>query len=331
MFNFRNALLLASTALVLIATTGCERHSKSEVYYLVSNNLKLPYWKTVNEGFAKAGDEYHVTTLLRGPDTYDAQAEADEFKKAVAAKPAGILVSVVDASLLGPEINSAIESGIPVITLDSDAPHSERLFFIGTNNLEAGRLGGQRVVEKLKGKGNVVVFTSPGQPNLDERLKGYKDAFADQPGIKIAEIFDIKGDANAAFDRAEIDVQKTGAEKIDAFICLESGSGKAVAEVLRRHNASDRLLIGMDVDPATLQLIQEGRIDSTIAQKPYTMGYYGLKALDMVHHSLPTKFEPNYQVDTFSRYPAFIDTGTALVDKDNASIYAQSEANAAAK
>ena len=76
-----------------------------------------------------------------------------------------------------PEIDAAIDANIPVITIDSDAPHSHRLFFIGTNNLEAGHLGGQRVVNKLGGKGNVVFFSMPGQPNLDERLKGYEDIF----------------------------------------------------------------------------------------------------------------------------------------------------------
>ncbi len=77
---------------------------------------------------------------------------------------------------LQPGIDAAAAAGIPVITMDSDAPGSQRLYFIGTNNLEAGHLGGKRVIEKLGGKGNVVFFTLGGQPNTDERLKGFKDA-----------------------------------------------------------------------------------------------------------------------------------------------------------
>ena len=86
--------------------------------------------------------------------------------------------------------------------MDSDAPESHRLYFIGTNNLQAGRLGGQRVAAQLNGKGNVVFFTMPGQPNLDERLKGYKDVFADYPDIKVVEVFDMKGDSGVAMDKA---------------------------------------------------------------------------------------------------------------------------------
>ena len=40
----------------------------------------------------------------------------------------------------------------------------------------------------------------------------------------------------------------------------------------------------MDTDEATLKLVKSGLIDATVAQKPYTMAFYGLKALDDVHH-----------------------------------------------
>ena len=73
-------------------------------------------------------------------------------------------------------IDRAIAAGIPVITVDSDAPGSKRLFFIGTNNHQAGFTGGKRLAQELKSKGNVVVFTMPEQANLAERLQGYRDA-----------------------------------------------------------------------------------------------------------------------------------------------------------
>ena len=116
-------------------------------------------------------------------------------------------------ALMGPEINKAMAAGIPVITMDSDAPDSQRLYFIGTNNLEAGRLGGQRVAAELNGKGNVVFFTMPGQPNLEERLKGYKDVFSNYPGIKIVEVFDMKGESGTAMDKAQEYLARTGPGK----------------------------------------------------------------------------------------------------------------------
>lgn len=322
----RNAtrLFVASLAVSSFGLTGCQYHSKHDVYYLVSNNLKLPYWKMVNQGFTQAATEYGVTAQLTGPDTYDPQAEAEAFSKIAAYKPAGILVSVADVNLMRDEINAAVAAGTPVITVDSDAPLSNRLYFVGTNNLSVGHLGGQRLIEQLHGKGNVVFYTIKGQPNLEERLKGYKDLLADHPQIKIVDVFDTKGDPGAAFDQTEQYMGKTGADKIDAFVCLESAAGKSIAEVLKRKNANDRLLIAMDSDADTLGLIKDGSIDATISQKPFTMGYVGLKALDEIHHNKPASFLNNYAVDSTSPYPVFVDTGTAIVDKINVDMYLQS-------
>src|SRR5579864_7484843 len=139
MFGKRTVFALLAGTLALL--TGCTRHSKDEHYYLIATNTKVPYWQTAGTGFTNAAAEYGVTAELRGPDGFDPQAEVQEFRSMVARKPAGILISVADAKLMTPEIDAAVAAGIPVITVDSDAPQSHRLYFIGTNNLEAGRLG----------------------------------------------------------------------------------------------------------------------------------------------------------------------------------------------
>ncbi len=315
MLGKRIVYLFLATTLVLLA--GCDRHQKSEQYFLIATNIDLPYWQTASDGLEKAAQQYGVTAEMDGPSTFDPQGEVQAFRSAVAKKPAGILVSVADANLMTPEIDSAVAAGIPVITIDSDAPDSKRLYFIGTNNLQAGRMGGERVARQLNGKGNVVFFSMPGQPNLDERLKGYEDAFSKYPGINIVEIFDMKGNSGTAMDKAQEYLARTGKNKVDGFICLEASAGKDVAEAFRRSNATGRVLVAMDVDQATLYLVKQGVIDSTISQKPYTMALYGLKALDDVHHYPVKAMNINYRLDPFSPFPTFVDTGVSLVDRTN--------------
>ena len=311
----RILFVLAAGTLPLLS--GCTRHSNREQYYLIATNTAVPYWKMAAAGFAAAGAQYGVSVDTRGPAGLNPQAEVDEFKAMVARKPAGILVSVANSQMMAPEIDAAIAAGIPVITVDSDSPESKRLYFIGTNNREAGRLGGQRFAAQMNGKGNVVFFTNPGQPNLDERLEGYKDIFAGYPGIKVAEVFDIKSDPGAALDKAGEYLARTGAAKIDGFICLDSRSGSNVAEAFKRRNATDRLMIAMDADSDTLKLVGDGTIDSTISQKPYTMAFLGLKALDEIHHYPVKPLGADFGLDPYSPFPAFIDTGVALIDRTN--------------
>lgn len=314
-------VLLIAVAALAAAVAGCGRHSSSEHYYLVASNIKLAYWQSAAAGLDKIAAEYHVHAELRGPQNFDAQAQVQEFRSVVALKPTGILVSVVDAKLMQREIDDAIEAGIPVITVDSDAPNSRRLFFIGTNNLEAGRLGGHALVEKLGGQGNVVFYTMPGQPNLDERLSGYEDVLSGSPGIHVADIVDIRGQGTVAFDKTEQYLAKTGKDKIDAFVCLEASAGREVGEVLRRANDKTRVVIAMDVDKDTLDLVKAGVIAATVAQKPFTMAYVGVEALDQLYHSPLPSLTTDYQVDPFAPIPAFVDTGVALVDQSNVDLF----------
>jgi ribose transport system substrate-binding protein len=332
MKSFVRQVVVVSAGLgVALGMTGCSRHSYSEQYYIIATNIKLPYWQTAGAGLSKAAALYGVKSELRGTDKFDPQGEVQEFRTVVARKPAGILVSVADPALMSTEIDSALAAGIPVITIDSDAPNSHRLYFIGTNNLQAGRLGADRVVQKLHGKGNVVFYTMPGQPNLDERLKGYEDVFSTQSGMNVAEVFNIKGESGTAFDKTQELLAKTGKDKINAFVCLEASAGKDVAEALKRANVTDRELVAMDVDEETLNLVKAGVIDATIAQKPYTMAFYGLKALDDIHHYPLKSLTADYSVDSFSPVPSFVDTGAALVDSNNVDAFIKTRENAEGK
>ena len=58
--------------------------------------MALPYWQTGAKGFNQAAAQYKVTAKVVGPENYDPQAELAEMQKAVAAKPAGILITVAD-------------------------------------------------------------------------------------------------------------------------------------------------------------------------------------------------------------------------------------------
>jgi ribose transport system substrate-binding protein len=320
----RFVLLLAASAYA-ISLTGCARHSSAEHYYLVAANTKLAYWQSASAGLDRISKEYDVHADMRGPTTFDPQGEVDEFRSVVALKPAGILVSVADAKLMQPEIDSAINAGIPVITVDSDAPNSKRLYFIGTNNRQAGRLGGHALVQKLGGKGNVVFFTNPDQPNLNERLDGYKDVLAESPNIHIKEVVDIKGQSTAAFDYTEHALPLTGKNRVDAFVCLEASAGPEVGEVLHRADAKDRVAIAMDLNKDTLDDVKQGILAATIAQKPFTMAYIGVKMLDDLHHYPLASLTKDYSVDPFAPIPAFIDTGSALVDASNVDQFMQAQ------
>jgi ribose transport system substrate-binding protein len=146
----------------LLLLAGCaSRNGDSDKYYLVSAQIQLPYWKAAGAGFLNAAKKLNLHAEFVGPETYDPKAQQLEFERIVKNRPSGILISVANPELMKADIDAAIESGIPVITMDADSPSSKRLLFIGTDNYHAGVMGATVAARELHGKGNVVVFTIP--------------------------------------------------------------------------------------------------------------------------------------------------------------------------
>jgi ribose transport system substrate-binding protein len=309
----RSFLVLAT---FLVPTFGCGRHDSDEKYYLVSANIQLPYWQEAKAGFMQAAAQLQVKAKFVGPDTYDPKGEQKAFDEAVQQKPSGILLSAADPATLMIDIDKAIAAGIPVVTMDADAPASKRLFFVGTNNYQAGMLGGTRLAQELKDKGNVVFFTMPEQANLAERLRGYREALGRFPDIHVVRVVNIEGDPRIAFDTTDQILGKEG-DKVNAFVCLEAQAGREVATVLNNRNVHNKIVIAMDTDADTLSWIEKGVIAATIAQKPYTMSMVGLHLLDDLHHNKLPRLDNDWSKDSFAPIPAFVDTGTALIDKNN--------------
>jgi ribose transport system substrate-binding protein len=318
--RFLLASLLAASAAVLLTSCGKAPH-QDEHYILVTNNKTLPYWQEANAGFADAVRQlgFGVKAEMVGPDTFSPNDELSAFNQAVAAHPSGILISPASTKIFQDPINSAIQQGIPVICIDSDVPDSNRLMFIGTDNFRAGQQSGARVAEALHGEGSVVVITVPGQYNLDERLRGVKDAFSHNPKIHIEQVIDDQGDPRKANDQISGLLEKKA--RMDGILCLEASGGPGAGEALHRLNLDGKIpIVAMDKDPETLDFIAGGTILASIAQKPYTMAFYGLQSLDDLHHNVVHEFA-NWRTAPASPLPSLMDTGIGIVDKSNIQAY----------
>lgn len=299
------------------AVAACQEpyHQKEERYIFIAANINLPYWQEAQAGLADAAAQMGVKAELDGPASFSPQEELAAFQKAAAQNPAGILVSVSNPQIFKAPIDSAVLQGIPVITVDADAPDSHRVLFVGTDNFRAGQESGKRIADILKGQGQVVLISIPGQLNLDERVRGVTEALKKYPGIKIVETIDDKGDSRNAYDAISALLSKK--QKLDGIVCLEASGGAGAAASLHRLDLTGKIaIVSFDKDPETLDGIERSWINATIVQKPYVMAYYGLKFADDLHHNVVHEFK-DWRTAPAAPIPSWVDTGTAIVDKSN--------------
>jgi len=288
-------------------------HDQDERYIFVASNVNIPYWQEAQAGLTDAAKQMGVKAEMTGPEKFDPQAQLEAFQKALASKPAGIMISVTRPDLLQDAINTAIAQGIPVVTVDSDAPNSKRVLFVGTDNIRAGSESAKRMADILKGQGQVVIISVPGQLNMDQRAQGVNETLKKYPGIKIVQTIDDKGDPRVAND--SVSALLKAKTKIDGIICLEASGGSGAAEALHRLDVKIPI-VGFDKDPETLDWIDRDGITATVTQKPYVMAYYALKFADDLHHNAVHEFK-DWRTAPASPMPTFVDTGTALLDKHN--------------
>ncbi len=321
MKKYAGALAFLMILLVAAVIASCAKpyHEETERYVFVATNIELPYWQEAQAGFLDAAKQLGVKAELIGPVKYDPDAEAGMFQNVVEQHPAGICLSAARPEMFKAKIDKAISEGIPVICVDADVPDSRRVLYIGTDNFKAGRESVKRIAALVPGKGNIVVITIPGQRNIDDRLAGVVDALKNFPSMKLTKILDDKGDWRNAFDQISDMISKK--EKIDGIICLEATGGPGASDALNRFEMAGKVpIVAFDKDPKTLELIEKGAIASTIAQKPYVMSFYGLKFLDDLHHNAVKEFK-DWRSAPAAPLPSWVDTGTAVVDKNNLAVF----------
>ncbi|HTQ96024.1 MAG TPA: substrate-binding domain-containing protein [Candidatus Acidoferrum sp.] len=310
-------LSIAGCVAFSFANGGCQKpyHQSDERYVLVAANVNLPYWQEAAAGLTDIGKNTGVKVDFVGPATFSPEEELTAFKQAVAQHPSGIMVSVTDPKLFKEPIDNAILQGIPVITIDADAPDSNRVLFIGTDNFRAGQDSGKRMGTLLGGQGKVVLIALGGQLNSEERVRGVNEALKKYPGVQVIQTIDDKGDEGVAADAIAALIAKK--EKIDGIICLEASGGEGAASALHRLDMTGKIkIVAFDKDPQTLDAIDKKWITATVVQKPYVMAYYGVRFLDDLHHNVVHEFK-DWATAPTGPLPTFVDTGTAVVDSSN--------------
>jgi ribose transport system substrate-binding protein len=255
-----------------------------------------------------------VKTEYVGPAEYDMSAMITAFEQAIARKPAGIIVVGFESSL-NAIVDKAVDAGIPVVTVDADLPGSKRIAFVGTGNFQAGYEGGKKLSELIGGKGKVALMTKPGQSNLEERIAGYKKAFAENPGVSLVQVADTQSDPSVAAQAAASLLQKY--PDLAGIGCVEAAGGSGAATAVNEAGKKGTVkIVSMDRGNEVLDAIKEGVISASVAQQTALMPFYALQILYNLKNN-PVPISNDNASAHVTGVPAVVDTGVIVIDQSN--------------
>src|SRR5215475_6127817 len=266
-----------------------------------------PFWSVVKKGVDQAATDMRVKVEYQAPATFDMVAMSQLIDAAVASKPDGLVVSIPDATALGPSIKKAVAAGIPVISINSgyeDAQKLGVLAHIGQTEYEAGQGGGQRMAD-AGAKNALCVNQEVGNAGLDQRCQGFTDAMT-KAGGKVAVLAVDLNDPTGAASKIQAALQAD--TTIDSILTLGPTGAAPALKVLTDQKLLGKIkLATFDLSPDVLSAINDGNMLFAIDQQQYTQGY-----LAVVYMTLYLE-----NADTPGNF--LVPTGPGFVTKDNAS------------
>jgi ribose transport system substrate-binding protein len=259
-------------------STGEGGSSKNLRLAFVTNNAS-DFWTIARKGTEKADAELNDATVeFRIPSEGTAADQKRLIDDLLAKGVEGIAMSPVDPDNQTQLINDTAKRAL-VVTQDSDAPKSDRAFYVGTDNVAAGRQAGGLIKEALPQGGKIMVFVGKlDARNAQERLQGIKETLQ---GSNI-EIIDVRTDDTDRV-RAKSNVSDTIVRYPDvaALVGLWSYNGPAILNAVTDANKIGKVkIVAFDEEDETLAGVKQGAIYATVVQQPYEFGYQAIKLMD---------------------------------------------------
>jgi ribose transport system substrate-binding protein len=245
------------------------------------------WWNAVEKGMNDGAAEFKAHVEMHR--NRDSQV-ADQIRllEEVLSLPdiQGVAISVQEADSPGiaDKMRELQEAGKVVITIDSDGQKDARRAYIGTNNVKAGEVAG-RLARTLRPQGGktVAFVGTAAAANARERRDGFF--------VGAGELFrlDAQHDALEVLEdsadpaRAQSNVQTAITKHPEAgvYLGLWSYNAHIIAEEIAKFPELRRktTIVTFDLDELAGQDVAQGKIDATVCQNPYEMGYRAVRLL----------------------------------------------------
>ena len=305
-------LAVAAFVLTLASCGGKPDVSKSLTIAVIPKGTTHEFWKSINAGAVKAQRELKeqgvpVEIIWKGPlreDDRDQQIQVVE--NFTSRKVSGIVLAPLDAQAMVAPVSSAIQSGIPVVVMDSGLNTDQYLSFIATDNFKGGQMAGEFMAKLLGEKGNVILLRyAVGSASTEEREKGFLEVIGKFPGLKLISSDQYSGATRETAYQASQNLMNRFGNEVNGVFCVNEPSTIAMTKALRDIGKAGGMvkMIGFDAGSQSVLDMKSGDVQGLAVQNPVLMGYESV--MTMVKHLKGEKVEKR------------IDTGVVLVTPEN--------------
>jgi ribose transport system substrate-binding protein len=309
----RQFFLALITALVL-ATGSSAAVAKDKIKIGFLPGVVDPFYQVMQLGVEAAAKDLGLEVVTQVPPTWGVEVQTPILDSLVARGDLNyIVIAPTDKDqMIGP-LKAAVDAGIKVITVDTflgdgdyvKGPVTFPISYIGSDNVEGGRIAARGLAKAIGGKGSVYInSTNPNVSSVEGRATGFKEVMEKEfPNVKVVGLDFNLDDMNKAVQQTAAVLQRTPdlAGVFGTNVFSAQGAGTAVMNAGLGGHVQ---VVAYDATKFAIEQLRAGVVSLVLAQKPFDMGYMAVQfaAADAAGvTSLPRRVE----------------TGFAIIDKSN--------------
>lgn len=279
---------------------------KTLVY--IPKAMQSQFWIAIWDGAKKAAAElgYKEVKFQGTSNSSDITGQINIVSDVAASRPAGFIVAVNDTVALKAPIEKAIDSGVPVVTVNAGIDSSKVLIHVATDNFNAGAMGADTLAKLIGEKGTIIFLGIDATSQTGrERETGFRDQMKKYPNIKILPTQYSEGNISKAMNVTN-DLLTGNPDVVGLFAAQDNG-GTGAAQAVKQRNLKNKIkVVAFDSSPDEFQLFLDGFMDALVVQDPFMQGYLGIISLDKVINKKPIDKK-------------FVETMVKIVTRDNIS------------
>lgn len=270
----------------------------------VTNNVS-DFWKIAQAGVEQAEKDFNCKCDFRMPVQNFTTEQKQILEDLVTKGVSGVAISPASPDTQTDVINQTA-GNINLICMDSDAPKSKRMAYVGTSNIDAGKVAGEQIKKVLPNGGKIMVYVGTlDAQNAADRYKGIQEALK---GSKVQILGVMTDDADHTKARANVEDTLVKNPDVSCLVGLWSYNGPAIVNAVKAANKAGKIkIVCFDEDQETLQGVKDGAIFATVVQKPYEFGYQSVKLLAALARKEKVAIPANKTIDT----------GVEVINKSN--------------
>ena len=256
---------------------------KSYRIAVIPKGLSHDFWLSVHQGAVNAAEEIgNVEILWDGPAK---EADKDGQNKIVdgfiVKRVDGICLAPIDSEAMIPVVRRCAKKNIPVVIFDSGLADPESyVSYVATDNYKGGQMAGEKMVELLGGKGNVIMMPyNAGSESTEQREKGFLEVLSKHPDINILSADQRSADFEKALSASSSLLVKHG-DEVDGIFTVCESLNRGMLKALDDKQLSGKVkFVGFDSDPIFVDALAAGKMDGIVLQDPVNMGYTAVKTM----------------------------------------------------